>query len=192
MVYLLHGTFCLCILRTIFTGMADDASGVFDLVDLTREIFRCFICILDLDSLDELQEHFGSIVHVMRVLKLLGLPLAMCVICRQFALLSEDEHVLGPHHLRALAFYPNFVGSPIRMVAQAAGLQSDLQQSQMFFSAGYEGVYIEHIRLHAGLFTDHFRAVAEDILAEQYRGEGWTSPEISDSSDEEGQFLTPP
>ena len=54
MMFLLHGTFYLYVLRTIFTGMADDANEAFDLVDLTREIFRCYICLLDLDSVDEL------------------------------------------------------------------------------------------------------------------------------------------
>ena len=192
MMFLLHGTFYLYVLRTIFTGMADGANEAFDLVDLTREIYRCYICLLDLDSPDELHVHFDSIYHIMRVLKLLGLPLAMCVICRRFALLSEAEHVLRPHHLRALAFYPNFIGSPLRMVAHPAGLYSDLQQSQIYFSAGYQAVYVEHVRLHIDLFSDLHRAVAEEILAEQYRGDGWTSPEISESSDEESPNHTPP
>ena len=201
MMFLLHGTFYLYVLRTIFTGMADDANEAFDLVDLTREIFRCYICLLDLDSVDELWVHYDSIFHIMRVLKLLGLPLAMCIICRRFALLSEAEHILRPHHLRALAFYPNFIGSSIRMVAHPAGLCTDLQLSQIFFCARYQAVYVEHVRLHLDLFSDLHRSLAEDIITEQYREHGWNrpeisdssdSPEISDSSDEENPAHTPP
>ena len=190
MMFLLHGTFYFYVLRTIFTGIMAD--GANDALDLALEVYRCYICLLDLDSLDELWVHYDSVFHIFRVLKLLGLPLAMCVICRRFALLSEAEHILRPHHLRAVAFYPDFIGSTIRMIAHPSGLWTDLQQSQMYFSARYQAVYVEHVRIHIDLFSDLHRSLAEEIITEQYREHGWISPEISDSSDEEIPDHTPP
>ena len=168
-----------------------DVAPVLDIDDLVSDsaIFRCTICLIDWASQEALDSHYFSVHHIMRSCKLFGLPVAMCVLCRTFALLSEEEHIRRPQHLRAAAFYPNFIGSPLRVVAHPTGMYSDAQRAQLFFNDEYQAVYSEHIQIHFELFSVLQHAQAMALVAELAIDE-FPSPELSDSSDE-FQYVTP-
>ena len=153
------------------------------------EIYHCSICLVNVISQEALDEHYVGEHHIMRSLKLYGLPIAMCFLCRRFATLSEDEHIAKHQHQIAAAKYPHFTGSPLRVIAHPTGMYTDAQRAQLFFNDEYLAVYTEHVRLHHNLFSVFQRAHAEAILAEIALNEP-PSPELS-STDEELQFFTP-
>ena len=179
-------------LCTFITGMSDRVPVmVIDDPEPDLESFRCTICLIDVDSQDALNTHYLSVHHIMRSCKLFGLPVAMCVLCHSFALLSEEEHVRRPQHdiVRAAAFYPHFTGSPLRVIAHPTGMYSDAQRAQLFFDDEYQAVYAEHVQIHFDLFSVLQRAQIAARIAELTID--MPSPELSDSADDELQFFTP-
>jgi hypothetical protein len=162
---------------------------VLDDPEIDLAIYRCTICLIDMDSQDALNAHYLTVHHIMRSCKLFGLPVAMCVLCHSFALLSEEEHVRRPQHVRAAAFYPHFTGSPLRVVAHPNGMYSDAQRAQLFFDDVYQAVYSEHVQIHFDLFSVLQRAQIAARIAELTIE--MSSPELSDSDDDELLFFTP-
>ena len=173
---------CCCSARLVFVlsfvqlstliGMADDS--------------YCPICFLQLASEDELRIHSESAIHILRTLKELGLPVVMCLLCRKFAVRSEDEHNARPYHLARAAQVPTWGDRPtLQVVVYPSEMNDELQRSQLPFFGALEAYYTEHIRMHFALFLEHARV--EEVLAID-----WPSPELSDSSlDDEDQFRTP-
>ena len=117
MIYLFYYTARahLCAPRTMLTGMSAFVPVAAPVVILAPVPpgFYCSICKLSLFSQALFDVHNRSVFHIMRMLKLHGLPMVKCVFCCSFALLPEDEHVALPRHVLAAARYPFFRGSPL-------------------------------------------------------------------------------
>jgi hypothetical protein len=134
--------------------------------------------------------HDRSVIHIMRILKMHGLPMIKCVLCCTFALLPEDEHVALPRHVLAAARYPFFRGSPLLVVMHPMFRYTALQHSQLTFRSSYIAEYWEHVHTHASLFTMAQRAFALARLTE-LDGD-WPSPIYSsDEEEDEKQYHTP-
>ena len=146
----------------------------------------CRVCLLQLASEDELTIHSESTIHILRALKAMGVPLALCVLCRKFATRSEDDHNSRPYHRARAAEVPTWGARPtLQIVVYPLVMDEELQRSQLPFFGALEAYYAEHIRLHFALFLEHARV--EELLAID-----WPSPELSDSSlDDAEQFHTP-
>ena len=146
----------------------------------------CRVCLLQLASEDELKIHSESTIHILRALKAMGVPLALCVLCRKFATRSEDDHNSRPYHRARAAEVPTWGARPtLQIVAYPLVMDEELQRSQLPFFGALEAYYTAHIRLHFALFLEHARV--EELLAND-----WPSPELSDSSlDDAEQFHTP-
>ena len=146
----------------------------------------CRVCLLQLASEDELKIHSESTIHILRALKAMGVPLALCVLCRKFATRSEDDHNSRPYHRARAAEVPTWGARPtLQIVVYPSVMNDELQRSLLPYFGALEAYYTEHIRLHFALFLEHARV--EELLAID-----WPSPELSDSSlDDEDQFRTP-
>ena len=146
----------------------------------------CKVCLLQLASVDELRIHSESAIHILRTLKEIGVPVAICVLCRRFATRSEEDHNSRPYHRARAAEVPTWGDRPtLQIVVYPSVMSDELQRSQDPFYDAIQAYYVGHIRLHFELFLAHARV--EELLAID-----WPSPELSDSSmDDDDQFRTP-
>ena len=158
--------------------------------------FYCTICEVPIDTLRESLDHEESVTHIMRSAKLLGLPVAKCVLCRAFALLPLHEHVATPKHIEMVAKFPLYAGPALQVVVFPQGLHTLQQHAQLQFNGRYEEVYRAHIVAHLELFGAFYRAEQATAAAnaDPMALADWPpSPELSDDSVDDGsQFLTPP
>jgi hypothetical protein len=175
----------------MLTGMSDVVPVAPDIIlDPVPPRFYCYICELSLCSQAHKDMHDRSVIHIMRILKMHGLPMIKCALCCTFALLPEDEHVALPRHVLAAARYPFFRGSPLLVVMHPMFRYTALQHSQLTFRSSYIAEYWEHVHTHASLFTMAQRAFALARLTE-LDGD-WPSPIYSSNEEEdEKQYHTP-
>jgi hypothetical protein len=176
----------LCAPRTLLTGM----SGIAPVAPVPPS-FYCHICELSLPSQAHMDVHDDSFIHIMRTLKLHGLPMVKCVLCDSFAVLSEEEHITLPRHLIATGRYQYFRGSPLLVVMYPMYRYTAPQFAQMTFRSSYIEVYWAHVHTHDSLFTLAQHAFAQARLHELDHGD-WTSPIYSSNEEEdEKQYHTP-
>ena len=175
---------------------ANAHDGIAPHPDPETSSFDCTICEVSIDTLRESLEHEESVTHIMRSAKLLGLPVAKCVLCRSFALLPLHEHIASPKHIEMVAKFPLYAGPALQVVVFPQGLHTLQQHAQLQFNGRYEEVYRAQIVAHLELFGAFYRAEREAAAAnaDPMALADWPpSPELSDDSVDDGsQFLTPP
>jgi hypothetical protein len=181
----------LCTPRTMLTGMSDFVPVAPVVIRApVPPSFYCYLCKLSLPTQERLYVHNRSVFHIVRILKMYGLPMVKCVLCCSFALLPEHEHVALPRHVLAAARYPHFRGSPLLVDMHPMFLYTALQFTQLIFYTEYIHVYWAHVRTHASLFTEAQRAFAQARLLEltcDYESPIYSSNEEED----EKQYHTP-
>ena len=151
---------------------------------------HCDVCPLQLKTIPQLQIHRGSVIHILRTAKMGGKPVAMCVVCRKFAVRSAAEHIARPYHQAKLAQISPLWRSrvPIQVVVFDADVCTERQREQIFHTmrtAEYGAYMAEHERLHQPLFWA-YRAMEDLINSIE------TSPEYSsEEPDDAAQFRSP-
>ena len=157
---------------------------------MVAETVRCVICPLQLNTIEEYQTHQASAIHILRTAKLSGQEVAMCVICRKFAVRPEREHVARPFHQERLTrVSPWWRNHPtVQVVKFEAPEFTERQREQIALtvhSAAYIAYMTEHVRLHLPLFR-HYQNMRNLIDGLE------SSPEYSsDEPTDVVQFRTP-
>ena len=127
------------------------------LMDLTY----CYICYVDLGTVEDKLTHDDSVVHIIRSLKLMGKPLVICVDCHSFVLMTADAHCASSKHLSRM-MSSRTIGPSLQVVRYQRGLATDEQLAQLVWTSNHFRVLHTHQAMHMGLFIEYQRG--EDAL----------------------------
>ena len=151
---------------------------------------RCDVCPLQRNTFDEFLTHRASAIHILRTAKMGGDPVAMCVVCRKFAVRHASEHTARPFHQDKLTqMSPRWRNRVSIQVVKFDAVDCTERQREQIIrtmrSAEYMAYMAEHVRLHLPLFRA-YQAIPDLIDGLE------SSPEYSsDEPTDVAQFRTP-